>query len=275
MASEPPGPDPVEQFQRAVDRVYGRELRNWFYDVADDETLDINNNARHALYRACQHLVDDSLILTVGRMLLFDMAVRGRYAAESIGTTDRAPHVIRRGKPKVLLFFMEDVGDVEPGYSPVRGEISVRIMDETAESITQSRAQTLANRVKSNFAIGEGFLWKKGKVMCAYSDWEKGYQLQLLCRDKSEGRRVIEQVLDIQGHAPDWEFMTVAENESPGEAYPIIPRTERILGQTRRLPRRRPIATVRFKYANLFVPGLPAPISLVDRTGTYANPLVS
>ena len=78
------------------------------------------------------------------------------------------------------MFFIEDVGDVEPGYTPVRGEISVRIMDETAESITESKARLLANRVKSNFAIGEGFTWQKGKVMCTYSDWEKGSPLKVI-----------------------------------------------------------------------------------------------
>ena len=80
-------PDPIEQFQLTVKRIYGREIRDWFWDVAQDETLDINNNSRHALYQACSHDSTDSLIQTVGRMLLFDMAIRGRYAVENVGTT--------------------------------------------------------------------------------------------------------------------------------------------------------------------------------------------
>ena len=43
----------------------------------------------------------------------------------------------------------------------------------------------------------------------------------------------------------------------------------RAYGEIRRQPRRRPIADVRFQLARMDVVGVPAPIILVDRSGTY------
>lgn len=111
--------------------------------------------------------------------------------------------------------------------------------------------------------------------MCTYTDWEKGYQLQLLSRSEAEGRRVVEQVLDIQQDSPDWSYFNTKENAEPSQAFPTVPGRERVYGELRRQPRRRPIAEVRFQMALLHVIGVPAPVVLTDRSGTYPNPLVS
>ncbi|MEO1349064.1 MAG: hypothetical protein AAFW84_09730 [Cyanobacteria bacterium J06635_15] len=148
-------------------------------------------------------------------------------------------------------------------------------MNYTADTITPSIATTFAQRIRTNFGVGNGFVWRKGREMCTYSDWDKGYQLQLLCRSEANGRALVEQVLDIQADSPDWANFEHKVNGEPGNSFPPVPPIERVYGQNRRLPRRRPVADVRFRYAQLNVPGLQNPINLFDESGVLANPLIS
>jgi len=111
--------------------------------------------------------------------------------------------------------------------------------------------------------------------MASYTDWGKGYQLQLLTRSTSEARELISKVLDIQNDVPNWAKMNYSENEEPMEAYPTIPEREMIYGELRREPRKRPIAAVRFQHSLLHIHGIAAPIVLYDRSYTYAAALAT
>jgi hypothetical protein len=268
-----PPPSPVEHLQSTLRKYYNREVREWFDDV-DLDDLDINV-ARQSMALACRHQDEDSFIVTISRQLFFE-SIRNRYAIaqRGIGETQFKQTVRRTTHPKITLYFMEDLSDVAEGYDPVDGQISIRLMDYDQGSITEAIARTHATRIKTAFSSGSGFVWKKGKVMCSYTDWEKGYQLQLLCRNEAEGRRIVEQILDIQTDSPDWSRLNITENGEPTQAYPTIPDRDRAYGENRRQPRRRPIADVRFQTALLHVLGVPAPITLVDRTRIYVNPLV-
>lgn len=268
-----PPPSPAEHLQSTLRRYYNREVREWFDDV-DLDDLDINV-PRQSMALACKHLDEDSFLQTLSRQIFFE-SIRNRYAIalKGVGETTFREVVRRKTHPKITLSFLEDLSDVADGYAPVDGQISVRLMNHNQSTITESIARTYATRIRSAFAAGNGFVWKKGKVMCTYTEWEKGYQLQLLCRNESEGRRVTEQVLDIQNDSPEWSFFNVKENAEPSQAYPTVPDRDRAYGEIRRQPRRRPIADVRFQLAQLHVIGVPAPIILVDRTGTFPRPLV-
>lgn len=178
-------------------------------------------------------------------------------------------------KPQIQLYFQEDQDDVEQGYAPVTGEIGFRLMNETNETVTEANVNLWANKVKTNFTTGGGFIWRKGRLKVTYFDRVKGYQLRLLVTTEAEGRRVIEQVLDIQGHSPDWKFMNVVETSEAASRFPTVPPMKTLIGKTRRMPRRRPVANVRFRHALLYVYGLPNPIVLVDTLGRYGNPVVA
>lgn len=270
----PQPPSPAEHLQDTLRRFYNREVRDWFSDV-DVDDLDINI-PRQSLALACRHQDADSALMTISRQLLFT-DVRSRFAmvAQGVGETSFRPSVRRAKHPKLTLYFIEDLNDVDSGYAPVDGQISIRLMDYTSSTITEAVARTHATRTKTAFASGGGFVWKKGKVMCTYSDWPKGYQLQLLCRNEAEGRRVVEQVLDIQNDSPEWSYFNIKENAEPAQAFPTIPSVERIYGDNRKQPRRRPIADVRFQSALLHIAGVANPQVLVDRSGIYPKPLVS
>lgn len=121
-----------------------------------------------------------------------------------------------------------------------------------------------------------GFLWRKGREIASYTHWKKGYQLQLLVRSDAEGRRVVEQVLILQNDSPDWgcliNFQFTADLAN---AYPTVPEVENVYRTSRRLPRQRPVADIRFQYAALHVEDVPNPIILADRTPVLSVSLVS
>ncbi|MBD1887965.1 hypothetical protein [Coleofasciculus sp. FACHB-SPT9] len=179
--------------------------------------------------------------------------------------------VKRRHKPQINLFFQEE--GVKDSYRRSKGHIGFRIMNKESESITNQELKAVASIIKRKFAGGGGFVWNKGKIMCSYSDWDLGYQLQLLCQSEAEGKRVIEQVLDIRGHSPEWENMTINRNAAPEKAFPNTKRKRIILGKSVDAPNRRPVVKVKFQYATLTLHGLVNPICLVDRSNRFSNPI--
>lgn len=263
----------AEHLQDTIKKVYNGEVREWFADVQSQE-LDISTS-RASLRTACTHQEDDSAHMTVSRQLLFDLVIKQAFKAVG-GSSERdlSYQVLRKTKPLLKLYFLEDLVDTEPDYRQVEGVIGVRLMNETSTTLSKPEAINYGNKIKSLFGSGKGFSWKKGKEMVTYSDWGKGYQLQLLVRNLSEGKRIVEQVLDIQGHTPDWEFMNHSVNAEPVQAYPTIPPRETILGKSRKLARRRPISEVFFQYSYVKIAGLPQPIYLYDRSGRIPDALV-
>lgn len=266
----------TEQIQSVMRRYLNEEVREWFKDI-DFDDVD-TNTPRGALLKACRHEDADSFLQTIGRSILFDSLIRQRFAgflgnatgSGDVGTTTLRTGVLRKTKPQIVLYFLEDLADVAQEYSPVDGRISFRLMQHTSDSITPLDVNTYRQRLESHFSDNGGFVWKKGKIMCSYSDWAKGYQLQLLCKTVTEGKRVVEQVLDIQNDTPDWSLFNTEENDEPTAAYPTIPERVRIYGENRRLPRRRPIADVRFQFAHLVISGVPSPLILADRTRLFS-----
>ena len=263
-----------EHLQTVVMQVHNRLVREEFNDLEDDDDI---STPRSSLRTACKMLDTDSATMTLIRYFLyyFDLRKAQDLQTPVYGIPIPSFQEARKFRPQIQLYFQEDHNDVDVGYAPVTGEISFRLMDESTETISESNVNTFAQRVRSNFCTGSGFVWKKGKVMCSYTDRARGYQTAMLCRTKTEGRRVVEQVLNIQSHSPDWKFMNVAENEEASVRYPTVPGNHTILGRSRKRPRQRPIADVRFQYALLHLHGLPHPIVLVDRSGIFQNPTVA
>jgi hypothetical protein len=186
-------------------------------------------------------------------------------------------------KPQIQLYFAKeaetpqsqaDNPEYVPGSVSNSSVISVRVMNYEWNTITLGVAQSLANKVKAKF-MSPPFLWQKGKVKCVYTDPKKGYHMQVNSRTEFAGRMVIENVLDIQNHSPDWEKFTINKNDQPFVAYPETNNTEIVMGQSVKMPKKRPNVDVRFRYAVLHVYGLPNPVPLCDRTGKLVDPLAS
>lgn len=271
----PPEFDETEFLQDAVKLVVNREVIQWFRDVELDEVDPDLSDDRARLRWACTHKENDPLNVTILRLRLFD-TVCG-WANSNLGVFYGMPSTAFQEQfrffPQVQLHFVEDWQDIEPGYQAVSGRISFRLMNETTESLTMSKANAIANRTQTAFNSGNGFVWRKGKYTAVYYDKERGYQLKINVRDKAEGKRVIEQVLDIQQHTPEWKFLKWSDPDEPTNAYPTVPPLKTVLGELTRMPRMKPIADVRFTYALLHIHGRTKSLVLCDRNNYFKEAL--
>lgn len=178
-------------------------------------------------------------------------------------------------KPQVTLEFFEDDQDVAPGYRKTKGEINFRIAGETNETISEGNLRSIGTQIKSVFGSNNGYVWRKGKIKCNYADRKNGYHFQMLTRNESVGKDLITKVLRVQNHTPEWKNLNISENQEPQTAYPTIAPTKQLLAKPRRMPRRRPIADVRFRRAVAYIYGLPNPIILYSLEGRSSNALVT
>lgn len=268
---------PEEMLQSIIRKWQNRELREYFSDFGVDDNWDPDlTTPRGQMARALRHEDEDPYLVTLLKCWFFEH-IRGQaYRVPYYGIPVSSFQESRKFQPQIKLYFQEDLEDVEPGYPPVSGEIGFRLMGYTSDTLTPSAAETLANRVKLAFgAGGAGYVWKKGNDMATYTDWAKGYQLQLLVRSEAEALELVGKVLDIQNDTLSLAKLNYSENKAPTEAFPTIPAREMIYGELRRLPRKRPVAAVRFQYALLHLHGIAAPIVLYDRSYTYATALVT
>lgn len=272
----PSGFNELEQLQALVRRYINAEVRDHFRDLGDEFWEPEVGTTRGAMRHALTHKDNDTISVTLLRLFLyyFTYGQARQLQTPVYGIpTDLYQSESYRFVPQITLHFIEDFEDADEDYPRVKGEINFRIEGETYETITETKLTTFANRIKANFGANNGFIWRKGKVRCNYADKRRGYFLQILSKDTTAGKNIIERVLDIQNHTPDWKNLNVSENQEPAQAFPTIPQTERIVGKTRRLPRRRPIADVRFTKAEAHVYGLTQAVILYDRTRLYPKAL--
>jgi hypothetical protein len=269
----PAGFSEWEHLQDQVRIEHNKKARKWFLGVDDDDIATPRASIKHA----CIIKDDDTATMTLLRLWLFEVTVGHAqnfhpplYTIPSLAFQDHA-----KFKPQITLYFAEDYDDVEAGEVKVTGEISIRLIKETDSTLTNADVTSYANKIKTLFATGSGFIWRKGKYMFSYTDTEKGYRLKILATTEAEAKRIIEQVLDIQSHTPDWDNLNKNEAANTSTKYPTVPPRKTILGKSRKMPRRRAVASVKFQYALLHIYGLPNPIVLVDRSWKYRDPIAS
>lgn len=267
----PEGFSEWEHLQDQIRRIHNRQVRDYFSDITTDDDI---STSRSSLRHACLMKDEDTAVMTQLRLWLFEVtaghAASFQAPVYGIPTDTYQQHVTFR--PQVVLHFYEDADEVEAGYQAIRSEVSFRLINETSESISKSQAQSLATKINSLFGGGSGYRWHKGRVKCIYRDVSKGYNFTIHAYSESEGKRVIEQVLDIQSHSPDWDNLILSQLAN---TPPTIPPSKLIYGKTRRLPRKRPVGYVRFRRAELHLWGMGKPVILVDKTGRFRNALIS
>lgn len=228
-----------EHLQSTMLRVHNQIVREEFSDITGDD-LDLAV-PRSFLRWACLLKDDDSCDMMIQRFLLFYFTLRRAQDLQQpfYGIPFDDLHASRKFKPQITLYFQEDQNDVEEDYRPTWGEISFRLMNESSTTITETELTTLANKIKTEFGSANGYVWKKGRKLYSYTEKDKGYQLQLLCRDEATAKELINKVLYLQNDTPDWKFLksNIADNED--ESFPYNPGNHTILGKSWRKPRRR------------------------------------
>jgi hypothetical protein len=271
--------DPIYHLGNVYEQIFTRLVRVEFSDILPDipDTPfepDINI-PRHSLYVACRPRNNEPASVSVMRMFVFFFLLKGaeelRPPIYSI-PTDRYQEEVKFA-PQVTLFFEENLSDVEDGYTAIKAQISFRIISESPTTMTEAKARTLATAIKREMMDGAiPFKFKKGRVKVNYLDKERGYWFILSVFNKQEGKEVIQQILKINNDSPDWDKVTFSELEN---APPIVPPQAVIYGESRRLPRKRPIGTVHFRKAEMHLHGLAHAIVLYDATGRSRRALVN
>jgi hypothetical protein len=273
---EPDNFSPTEQFQDVSKKVWNKLVREYFRDVSgSDDSLDLAT-PRQALLKACIHKDDDQLNLTVGRMLLFlhgTTWLRNQYPVVAGSLLDEIDGNVAY-RPKVTLYFVEDGQDIEAGYAPVEMECSFRMPNETSTTVSKAQLTTLANKIKTSFGTGQGFVFRKGRKFVGYRDRSKGYDFRLRARELSDAKELIRDVLSLNGDTLDETLLKFSQTEDESSAYPYNPGTQTILGKSKSKPRRRPMTSVRFRYAYCTVAGQGRPVYLYSKYSYIPDVLV-
>jgi hypothetical protein len=273
---EPDNFSPTEQFQDVNKKVWNKLVREYFRDVSGgDDSLDLTT-PRQALLKACIHKDDDQLNLTIGRMLLFlhgTTWLRNQYPVVAGSLLDEIDGNVAY-RPKVTLYFVEDGQDIEAGYAPVEMECSFRMPNETSTTVSKAQLTTLANKIKTSFGAGQGFVFRKGRKFVGYRDRSKGYDFRLRARELSDAKELIRDVLSLNGDTLDETLLKFSQTEDEGSAYPYNPGTQTILGKQKSKPRRRPMTSVRFRYAYCTVAGQGRPVYLYSKYSYIPDALV-
>lgn len=261
-----------EHLQNVLQQVHNRIVRDEFRDVdGDDDNI---STPRSSLRSASLIRDSDSATTVLNRFFLFYVML-GKASDMHPPIYSIPSDLYQQSfeyQPQVTLYFREDREDVEEGYAPIDAELSFRIQNKTEDTITQADLREIATRIRTEFATGAGYRWRKGRTSVCYKDKRKGYRLRIQAFSENEGREVVGKILDIQGDTLERSNLTINQlDQSP----PIVPPTRSILGKSRRLPRKRPVGWVRFQWAEAHVWGVQNGIILIDRTGRRRNPLIT
>ena len=252
-------------------KVHNREVNEWFRDIGENEILD-NSTARKQAKKACLIQSKDSLNMTLIKMLTFRQLVeQSHLISNCYGIPIDSHQETFRFRPQVHLFFRQDNSAVGGGREPIKGQISFRLINETSSTMTEAKAKLLATKIKNEFAINNGYIWKKGKITCIYQDQEYGLKLKIYSLSEAEGKELINKVVDVIGAHYNNDYLRVSEPKRNSENNPTT--SSLIYGKLRKDVRWRPTANVRFRYASLNVHGMKHRIILVDRTNRYLDAL--
>lgn len=265
----------TEHLQDTIKRTFGRIVREHFSDLGGEDWDPNITTSRASARVACTHQESDTINQTIARMMLFQYFV-GNGVPDNLvagGGPVHGDQAIVRYRPQLVLLFQEQITTVREGESPVNGRISVRIA-ENSDRLTESSLKQLGTKVKASFGGPRGFLWKKGKKLFTYNDKIKGYNFIVYCPNQTVGRNIVTKTLRLIGESPDWTLANFKQTVDESGAYPNSPRRKVILGKSRKLPKKRPIANVYFRTAFVNIYGLPNPIYLYDNSGAYPQALI-
>jgi hypothetical protein len=184
-------------------------------------------------------------------------------------SADNPDRIKRSGHPEVRLFFFQKAADTVNGYRPLKGEISFDLMEYVdspqlalatgLRQIKEADIARISKKIREVFP--PTFKWERGKKIIVYHDWARGYSFQIQCNSSTEGQRIANQVLKIQGHVADKRYLKLNELVSPSSKQ--LPEGEAvILGRKVKHRRYRPEGTVWYSHATIRLPsfGLSIPI---------------
>ncbi|MCC5640541.1 hypothetical protein LC593_32875 [Nostoc sp. CHAB 5844] len=247
-----------EHLQDLVRREHNKAVRLYFKNQSDDDISTPKSSLKHA----CLIKDEDNAAMTQMRLWLFEITCGHAQSLQAPMYAIPVQELQRdvKFKPQVKLYFRERLDqDTTDRISPARGEITIRLMNESSDTISRAKAVELARDIKREFAAPV-FIWEKGWYKFTYLDTQHGYDLRLFVKSKPEGIRVARQVLQIQGHSFNDDYLSFVDHE---RSYSLNPGTHRVYGKTIKKPVQRPRVDLRFRYAQLLIWGQTTAVNLV------------
>lgn len=251
-------------------KTYNKEVNEWFNDIP--ENAPDNSTSRKQAKRACLILPKETQNLALLKIQTFRYVCQQVHLRPDVfGINFDNTNQDVSFRPQVRLYFQQDAAAVANGRRAVEGEVTFRMPNETSSSITRTDAIALARKIKAEFAVGNGYIWKKGKLKFTYKDPEHGIDSRILALNETEGINLIKKVCDVTGAVYDADKLVKHEPNRDSANNPTG--TERVFGKNQKKQRWRPTANCRFQYAVLTVSKLQYRVILVDRSKTYLNAL--
>jgi hypothetical protein len=254
----------IELFQSFCRTYFNQAVKVHFKDIQGNDDNSLSRGIPRALIkRICLHKDTDPIALSIGRLLVWWVEARGLFDEYIYGIPATDFEIVHTYYPQVKLHFREDKYEAARAKRrPARSEVSFRWRES---DYGESNIKSLANKIVSDFAKPI-FSFRRGRLAFTYWDKEKAYRFTVYTNDEINAKKIIKQSIGIQdGAEPDWDKHL--RKHQDGIDYDL-PGTVRVMGKVKSKPKKRPIATVNFIYAELFIPGLTKPLVLVDRTGT-------
>ncbi|AFZ24777.1 hypothetical protein Cylst_2571 [Cylindrospermum stagnale PCC 7417] len=250
---------PIEHFHDLLRKKHNANVRAFFKNQKFDEP---GGTPKEQAAYACLMRDDDNAETMILRKLFFEFDCGHAQSLQApvygIPVSEHQRGV--KFKPQVKLYFVERLGiDVIDRNNPASGEITFRLMNESSNTYSRAKAEAMAKDIKREFGTPI-FNWEKGWFYYYYKDFERGYDLRLLVKNKSEGERIAKNVLAIQGHPFNKDFVDFPDHD---RTYSLNPGTQLIYGQQTKKSVERPRVDVRFRYAQLLLHGRLKAINLV------------
>ncbi|CAO5047877.1 hypothetical protein [Microcystis aeruginosa] len=175
-------------------KTYNREVNEYFRDI-DPDQIPENVNGRQSAKRSCLIMPADSQNLALMKQVNFYFNFhKAHLTPEIYGTPVDSFQEEVTFRPIIQLFFRQDEEAVPDGYQPLRAQIGFRLMNETSQTISKTNLTAIANKIKTEFATGSGFIWSKGKIKRVCKDSENGLNLTILCINETTGTEIIRKI---------------------------------------------------------------------------------
>jgi hypothetical protein len=252
-------------------KTYNKEVYEYFKDLPPGVDPD-NSSGRSTTFAVCLIGANDSQGIAAQKQENF------KRLKEKAGMTDylpahdyeRLPGIAFRGIPQVQLWFREKQSAARAAgrsTNPCEARVSFRLPKDSWEA--ELPAREMARKIKRAFATPI-FQIETGELKATYLDKDRGYDFRLLVRSKAEAKKIIEAVMDLNSHTPNWRLLKVHTSEA--ELFTDTPERFRVLGKTISVNNHRPKTIVYFAYAIAKVPPRTAEVPLVDTTRRYPKP---
>jgi hypothetical protein len=185
------------------------------------------------------------------------------------GGTSRPLPVDVKGKLILRLYFEGLILNTKDLH---KVEKSFRLMKDDPRTISLERIRQLGERTKSKFT---NFSFTTGHTSYTYNVPEQGFnRIWGFFRDRTQAKRLYEQMLDIDSYSPNWQRLSTSIVEEPGDRFAEPANKVLQANVSIRSERERPIANVHFTRASLRFPHLRDEVDLVDRDGNVLSSLL-